>query len=506
MTTTMQTQTERAAFSAASITDDQLQAMWQACGEIANLDSVERACRTLSERLTEIIGGPTAVFRRDVAPWRMIARSAGRNGEAVAGLAVPTARKLEDFARRTPATGPWLMQTENGGADWTPVPLDDDAPSQAVLLLPGNWHIEPVAAWLPRFAQTASLAVRLAACRENSRRGEGLAAVSYSFARKLAQVEGERTLHQFIVDAAAKTVNARLGSISLLQRRDANIAIAATYGYPIEQVGHVRITPGSGIVGGVFTSKKPLLVRDVARVPGLTPRSSRYQTSSFLAVPIICAGESLGVVTLADREDGRPFDRGDVTVVRVLSSLASLALMRQSIACEATELAHMAAIDPLTGLFNRRYLQTRLLSELERARRTGTPLALLMVDVDTFKGINDRLGHQVGDAVLRRVADILRRSIRMSDVCTRYGGDEFSVIVSENAVSATQTAERIRQRMESFRWDSLGIPQNLHVTVSMGVAVVEPGETPDDFLARADRMLYQAKADGRNCVRPALAS
>jgi diguanylate cyclase (GGDEF)-like protein len=220
-------------------------------------------------------------------------------------------------------------------------------------------------------------------------------------------------------------------------------------------------------------------------------------------VPIVGGGESLGVVTLADREDGRPFDRGDVTVVRVLSSLASLALMRQALACEAIELAHMAAIDPLTGLFNRRYLQTRLQAEIERSRRTGISLALLMVDVDTFKGINDRLGHQVGDAVLRRVADILRRSIRMSDVCTRYGGDEFSILVSENASSAAQTAERIRQRMEAYRWDALGIPQNLHVTVSVGMGVIEPGESQDEFLARADRMLYAAKADGRNCVRPA---
>jgi diguanylate cyclase (GGDEF)-like protein len=490
-------------FSTTSISHEQLEAMWHACGEIANQHSVERACRQLAERLTQIIGGPTAVFRRDVAPWKMVARGAVPGKEEALGPPVPSARKVEELARIMQTAGPWMMKTESGEPAWTPVPLDEEVPSQAVLLLPGNWHVPPVAAWLPRFAQTASLAVRLAACREDARRSEGLSAVSYSFARKLGQIEGERVLNQFIVDAAAKTVNARLGSISLYQKKDANIAIAATYGYPIESVGHVRITPGSGIVGGVFASKKPLLVRDATRVPGLTPRSRRYQTSSFLAVPIVAGAESIGVVTLADRDDGRPFERSDVTVVRVLASLASLALTRQSLASEATELAHMAAIDPLTGLFNRRYLQTRLESELERARRTGTELALLMVDVDTFKSINDQLGHQVGDAVLRRASEILRRSVRMSDVCTRYGGDEFAIIVPENAATAAQTAERIRQRMESYRWESLGVPQNLHVTVSIGVGVIEPGESPDEFVARTDRMLYQAKADGRNCVRPA---
>jgi diguanylate cyclase (GGDEF)-like protein len=490
-------------FSTESISDQQLEAMAHACAAIAAEGDVEHACCRLSERLAEIIGAPTAIFRRDVSPWKLVAGpSPGRTADPAAP-AVPGTRRLDHLLRLAHVWTPSTVQTENGDCRWTAVPLDPEVPSQIVLMLPGDWHLPPLDAWLLRFSQAASLALRLVVCRENTRRSEGLAAVSYSFARKLAHVEGDRALPQFIVDSVAKTVSARLGSISLLQRRDANIAIAATYGYPIEQVGHVRITPGSGIVGGVFSSRKPLLVRDTTRVPGLSPRSTRYQTSSFVAVPIVSGGESLGVVTLADRADGRPFDRGDVTVVRVLSSLASLALVRQSLASEATELAHLAAIDPLTGLFNRRYLQTRLEAEMERARRNGTPLALLMVDVDTFKGINDQLGHQVGDAVLRRVAEILRRSIRMSDVCTRYGGDEFAVVVSENAASATHAAERIRQRTEAYRWDALGIPRNLHVTVSIGVAVVQPGESAEELAMRSDRMLYQAKADGRNCVRPA---
>jgi diguanylate cyclase (GGDEF)-like protein len=154
-------------------------------------------------------------------------------------------------------------------------------------------------------------------------------------------------------------------------------------------------------------------------------------------------------------------------------------------------------------MFNRRYLHTRLEAELERSRRSGMPVALLMLDVDTFKGINDQLGHQSGDAVLRKVSEIIRRSVRASDVCTRYGGDEFSIIVPENALSAAQTAERIRHRVEAFRWDSLGIPQTLHVTVSIGACVGEIGEGSDAIIGRADQNLYQAKARGRNCVFPA---
>ena len=346
------------------------------------------------------------------------------------------------------------------------------------------------------------MALRLASSRQTARRGEALAAVAYSFARKLGQITGERLLHQFIVDAAAKSANAQLAGLSVYQAKEGAITVAATYGYPTEAVGHVRIVPGSGIIGGVFSSRKPLLVRDTTRVPGLTPRSQRYKTASFMAIPIVSGGDTLGVVTLADRTDGRPFTRNDLAAARVITALSSLALVREQLTRLSDELAHTAAVDPLTAMFNRRYLHTRLESELERSRRSGLPVAVLMMDVDTFKGINDQLGHQTGDAVLRKVAEIVRRSVRASDVCTRYGGDEFAVIVPENAVSASQTAERIRHRIEAFRWDLLGIPQTLHVTVSLGVAIGEVGETSDALIGRADQHLYQAKARGRNCVFP----
>src|SRR6185503_9777581 len=269
------------------------------------------------------------------------------------------------------------------------------------------------------------------------------------------------------------------------QPQEGALAMAATYGYPPESVGHVRIVPGSGIIGGVFASKKPLLVRDTARVPGLTPRSRRYRTGSFMAVPIIANDAALGVVTLADRQDGRPFTGNHLTAVRVISTLSSLALVREQLTRRSDELARAAAVDPLTGMFNRRYLYTRLNAELERSRRTGVLPAVMLIDIDLFKHINDTLGHQAGDAVLRKVSEIVRRSVRASDVGTRYGGDEFCVIVPENAANAPQTAERIRHRIESFRWDALGLTQALHVTISVGVCIAEPGESADSLIGRA---------------------
>jgi diguanylate cyclase (GGDEF)-like protein len=357
-----------------------------------------------------------------------------------------------------------------------------------------------VAEWLPRFASTASIAIRLAAARQASRSSQLLAATAHAFARKLTQLSGDRTLHQCIVDTAAQMTDARLAGLSMYQPDEGALSVAATYGYPAESVGHVRIVPGSGIIGGVFASKKPLLVRDTARVPGLTPRSRRYRTGSFMAVPIMANDTALGVVTLADRRDGRPFTMNNLTAVRVISTLSSLALVREQLTRRSDELARAAAVDPLTGMFNRRYLYTRLNAELERSRRTGVLPAVMLLDIDLFKHINDTLGHQAGDAVIRKVSEIVRRSVRASDVGTRYGGDEFCVIVPENAANASQTAERIRHRIESFRWDALGLTQTLHVTISVGVCIAEPGESADSLIGRADRSLYEAKARGRNCV------
>src|SRR5205814_8774646 len=127
--------------------------------------------------------------------------------------------------------------------------------------------------------------------------------------------------------------------------------------------------------------------------------------------------ESLGVPCVAERLDEQPFSDEDVRVLRALAAPAALALARERALGQAESFAHAAAIDPLTGAFNRRYFQTRLEEELERSRRHTLSLTLLLVDIDNFKTINDTFGHLAGDAVIKDIAEILRRSVRMFDVC-----------------------------------------------------------------------------------------
>jgi two-component system, cell cycle response regulator len=162
----------------------------------------------------------------------------------------------------------------------------------------------------------------------------------------------------------------------------------------------------------------------------------------------------------------------------------------------------MAVTDALTGLHNRRYMETHLASLVEQAASRGKPLALLVLDIDYFKSVNDTYGHDAGDDVLREFAIRVRKSIRGIDLACRYGGEEFVVVMPETdmAIAAT-VAERVRRRIagEPFAIGHQG--QTLNVTISIGLAALaSSADTAATILKRADQALYRAKRDGRNRV------
>ena len=164
----------------------------------------------------------------------------------------------------------------------------------------------------------------------------------------------------------------------------------------------------------------------------------------------------------------------------------------------------MAITDPLTGLFNRRYMESHLTTLIEQAITRGKPLTALIIDIDYFKSINDTHGHDAGDDVLREFALRIRRSIRGIDLACRYGGEEFVVIMPETDIAvASMVAERLRRRIAA---DPFAIQQGEHevaVTISIGIAALRGNDdNAATMLKRADQALYRAKRDGRNRVVP----
>lgn len=168
---------------------------------------------------------------------------------------------------------------------------------------------------------------------------------------------------------------------------------------------------------------------------------------------------------------------------------------------ENRELREKARTDHLTGLYNVRHLHDALDRELERTKRTGQPTALIILDLDYFKSVNDRHGHVVGDQALKHVADIIQQSIRKLDISCRYGGEEFAIILpSTSHRPAIQVAERIRENVERSVL-ALGNDE-LRFTVSIGLESYGPDYTGTvtQFVERADKLLYEAKIAGRNRV------
>jgi diguanylate cyclase (GGDEF)-like protein len=165
------------------------------------------------------------------------------------------------------------------------------------------------------------------------------------------------------------------------------------------------------------------------------------------------------------------------------------------------ELAWLATRDALTGLYNRRELMQQFQEAVLRGAGGPRPLAVLLLDVDHFKRVNDSFGHATGDEVLRRIGELLRTNVRQTDSAARYGGEELVVVLPAMAsAEALEAAERLRTLVAAQRI-AAGDGRTLAITVSVGVAVFpEHGKTPKELLESADRALYRAKHAGRDCV------
>ncbi len=167
------------------------------------------------------------------------------------------------------------------------------------------------------------------------------------------------------------------------------------------------------------------------------------------------------------------------------------------------ELNELVSVDELTGLYNLRYFRNLLKSEMQRCKRTGIPLSLVLVDIDFFKKVNDTHGHEAGNQALQHVASILRDGVRGSDIVCRYGGEEFVLVFPETMLPvAIEVVERVRLTIEA---SEVLLPDGtvLKLTASMGANVFNHTDilAIEDFVDSADRYLYEAKQDGRNCTR-----
>lgn len=183
------------------------------------------------------------------------------------------------------------------------------------------------------------------------------------------------------------------------------------------------------------------------------------------------------------------------------NSISGIFLIVQDVTELATyeqKLVEMNTKDALTGIYNRRYLETRLKEECDRQQRYSRPLSLIMIDIDFFKKVNDNHGHQCGDLILQSVAAKAASVIRKTDFIARYGGEEFCCLLPETDGEAAETvAESLRSQVEEME-NRFNDSTTVKVTISLGISGFAAEDSPDSFLKRADDALYQAKHSGRN--------
>jgi diguanylate cyclase (GGDEF)-like protein/PAS domain S-box-containing protein len=247
----------------------------------------------------------------------------------------------------------------------------------------------------------------------------------------------------------------------------------------------------------IVDNHQPLVIPDTSIHPDWIADKTVHSIRSWVGAPIISQGQVTGILCL-DKEEPNFYTTETAETLAIFANQAALALEKARL---FEEVQLLAITDSLTGLFNRRHFFSLAEKEFERSLRYQRPLALLMLDLDEFKEVNDRHGHLIGDQVLQTTSVIIRQSLRKVDICGRYGGEEFVILMPEtDHEKALQAAERLRQTIAEF--PILLSDENISVTTSIGVACCD---SQDDLrlemlLNRADEALYQAKHLGRNRV------
>jgi diguanylate cyclase (GGDEF)-like protein len=252
---------------------------------------------------------------------------------------------------------------------------------------------------------------------------------------------------------------------------------------------------GTGLASRAFDSGKSVMENDVSGNAGYLP--GFVETQSEMCAPLLFFGEKLGVLVL-DSAQKHAFEDADTQSLEAVADICAGAIYNARHFERTRQLAYQ---DGLTGVFNRRFFELRIAEEMERANRYGSQVAVVMLDIDHFKRLNDEFGHLLGDEVLRQVSKLLVQNVRKGDVLCRYGGEEFSLLLPQTSGdNAYEVAEKLRRAVEVYPFP--GVPRP--VSVSAGVADCPRfGKSRDEIVAAADAALYQAKQAGRNRVMTA---
>jgi len=308
-------------------------------------------------------------------------------------------------------------------------------------------------------------------------------------------------LYETIVDMSVHLADAERGSLMLCENGSSYLTIKAARGINKLLFSEIRVRAGEGIAGRVFEEGVTLTEDEHSDQIPLKRRPS-YKTDSFLSIPLTSGDKTIGVLNISDKATGTIFSEEDMALLRSFAAYATIAIERSIYFGLVGRLKELSIIDQLTGIYNRRYFEERLLEEFNRSERHMLPFSIAIIDIDDFKLFNDSEGHLAGDDALICISSIAKDSLRAIDVIARFGGEEFVVIMPQTEkADSVAVVERIRQAVKEQMPRTWKIFPKDNLTVSIGVASFPAdGKDRRELIRNADKALYTAKMGGKDCT------
>jgi diguanylate cyclase (GGDEF)-like protein/PAS domain S-box-containing protein len=326
------------------------------------------------------------------------------------------------------------------------------------------------------------------------RQNEALSALHRSTLKFLNQHNLADLFDSLLIEAS-QLLNASYGDMTTLE--DGRLIVKAANHHFYEPIGKQFDRSQAKMTWQAIDTLQPVVINDYSSWPQRNLQFEALALQAAISLPILKGNDCLGVMNLARGTNGQPFTEEEIQIGRLFAQIAAMAIENAQLQDTLTD---QSVRDPLTGLYNRRYLFETLPREIKRATREDYPVSFVLLDIDLFKHINDQYGHGAGDLALRTLAAHLQSVVRASDILCRYGGDEHIIVMpNANPDAAFARADQIRAAIEQLRPSYQG--QELHITISLGVAAYpDHGATIDDVIACADKALYHSKLNGRNQV------